>query len=200
MQCLMVRQTDQLAHPIPGHEHGHDKVDSLHFFDAILPMREHQEVDPLGQRAARVRVADVAEGGEPGVKGRVGVAVDQRVGHHRGQDGVGLFGTMQGQGVEVTAEQFDVGVGLLDVVEGFSALNEAIKGVVVVGVVCVRDQMSGEDVDGQAFPSHSGLGHAFGNEDLAVEVPKAAPVGKRSELDHLDRVSTENGQTGASDG
>lgn len=175
MQCLMVRQTDQLSHPIPGHEHGHDKLDSLHT-DSILPGRKHQEVDSLGQRTARVCVADVAEGGEPRVKGRVGVAVDECVSHDRGQDGIGLFGPMQGQGVEVTAEQTNVGVRLLDVVKGFSALHEAVERVVIVGVVCVRDQMSGEDVDRKAFPSHSGLGHALRHEDLAVEIPEAAPV------------------------
>ena len=115
MQSLVIRQTNKLVILVARHEHWHDELLCGH--GQTGPTREEEVVYPLwAVGATRVRVADVAEGGEPGVGRSVRVAIGERVFHHAPEDAVRLgWVVRQREGVQVAAEQFDVGVGLPDV-------------------------------------------------------------------------------------
>lgn len=142
----MVAEADQLPLVVLGHEHGHDELLGPHV-DLTGAGAVHEIVDPLGAVRAGVGVPDVAEGGEPGVKARVGVAVGQRVGQEARQDGVGLAGARERKGVDVAAKDLNVGVRRTDVPEKKRRARKGEnKNVIEVsllffGIICQRPNL-----------------------------------------------------------
>ena len=55
---------------------------------------------------------------------------------------------------------------------GLAWCGSPIHGVVVIGVVCVRDEVGGEQVDSEAVPPAPGPGDPLADKDFAVKVPE----------------------------
>ncbi len=157
----------------------------------------HEVVNSFGGRLQRVRVVVVAERGEPGMPGGVGVPVHQRVRHDGGQEAVGLLAALVRQGVDVACEDLDVGVRRLDELHRLQRLHVSDQVVVPVGVVCVRHQVGGEEINAEPVEQDAGPAQAFLHKDLAVEAPEAAADVEGGELDLDQGVAAEDGQTRA---
>ena len=162
----MIGQAHDVALPRLGGVHGHGEVQGAHGHVGGGPV--HEVVYALGGVLAGVGVVSVAEGSEPGVPRGLGVPVDQRVGHDGRQEAVGLALAGQRERVDVTGENFDIGIGRVDQVDRFYSLHVSDEVVVPVGVVGVGDQVGGEEVDGELVGAEedSGATQAFLNKDL----------------------------------
>jgi len=145
-----------------------------------------------------VRVLRIAKGGEGRVKARIRVFPKKGILHQIAAHPVRRVGGVYWLSVKVSPKYGNVCVRARN--EAYRLHGLQVASEPVIFRLCIRDEVSGEDVHRPPFPLDTCHTHPFPNKYFSVKSPKAASVGERDQSDLSYRMPRQYREAGAAKG